>query len=310
MRFLAPVPIHFREAIPIAIVGLMVNIISAWLLSGDHPGHAHGHGHSRGDAHAHHHEHEHHDEAQRLLTASGFVDLAIFEDGVPPRFQLRFSEPGAARGARAPSIETIRADGTRQAFRLADLGDYWESAEEIPEPHAFQAVVRVGDAQYEAVFAEHAHDDPAHEGPAIAALRDNSIRSAYIHVLADAVVSVLAITGLVLARAFGWLWMDPLAGIVGALVIANWSYGLLRDTGGILLDMSPDPAMAEKVRRILESDGDRLVDLHLWRLGPGHLGAVVSVVTTMPRDAAFYRATLRQFQGLSHVTVEVQSAAA
>ena len=103
--------------------------------------------------------------------------------------------------------------------------------------------------------------------------------------------------------------MDPLAGIVGALVIANWSYGLLRDTGGILLDMSPDPAMAEKVRRLIESDGDRLVDLHLWRLGPGHLGAVVSVVTTRPRDAAFYRATLRQFQGLSHVTVEVQSAA-
>jgi cation diffusion facilitator family transporter len=308
LRFLAPVPIHFREAIPIAVVGLFVNIVSAWLLSGDHHGHAHGH------THGHTHGHEHHDEAQRLLTANGFIDLSIFEDGVPPRFQLRFSEPGAARTARAPGIETIRPDGTRQAFSLADRGEYWESTDEIPEPHAFRAVVRTGDAQYEAVFEEHAHDHAAHdhaahEGPAIAALRDNSIRSAYIHVLADAVVSVLAITGLVLARAFGWLWMDPLAGIVGALVIANWSYGLLRDTGGILLDMSPDPAMAEKVRRLIESDGDRLIDLHLWRLGPGHLGAVVSVVTTRSRDAAFYRATLRHFQGLSHVTVEVQSAA-
>ena len=311
MRFLAPVPIHFREAIPIAVVGLIVNIVSAWLLSGDHHGHAHGHshGHSNGGAHSHHHAHESHDEAQRLLTANGYIDLSIFEDGVPPRFQLRFSEPEAARGARAPNIETIRPDGTRQAFSLENRGDYWESNDEIPEPHAFRAVVRAGDAQYEAVFEEYAHVHPEHEGPASAALRDNSIRSAYIHVLADAVVSVLAITGLVLARAFGWLWMDPLAGIVGALVIANWSYGLLRDTGGILLDMSPDPAMAEKVRRLIESDGDRLVDLHLWRLGPGHLGAVVSVVTTRPRDAAFYRATLRQFQGLSHVTVEVQSAA-
>jgi cation diffusion facilitator family transporter len=312
MRFLAPVPIHFREAIPIAVVGLIVNIISAWLLSGDHhgPAHSHAHGHSHGGAHSHQHEHEHDDESQRLLTANGHIDLAIFEDGVPPRFQLRFSEPAAARGAYAPSIETIRPDGTRQAFSLVDRGEHWESAEEIPEPHAFRAVVRVGDAQYEAVFAEHAHDHAAHEGPAIATTRDNSIRSAYIHVLADAVVSVLAITGLVLARFFGWVWMDPLAGIVGALVIANWSYGLVRDTGGILLDMSPDPVMAEKVRRMLEGDGDRLVDLHLWRLGPGHLGAVVSMVTTRSRDAAFYRATLRQFQGLSHVTVEVQSAAA
>jgi cation diffusion facilitator family transporter len=311
MRFLAPVPIHFREAIPIAAVGLLVNIVSAWLLSGDHHGHAHGHahGHSHGGAHSHDHQHGHHDASQRLLTANGYIDLAIFEDGEPPRFQLRFSEPGAARGAHAPSVETVRPDGTRQAFSLTDRGDYWESKDEIPEPHEFRALVRTGDAQYEAVFEEHAHDHVAHEGPAIAALRDNSIRSAYIHVLADAVVSVLAITGLVLARAFGWLWMDPLAGIVGALVIANWSYGLLRDTGGILLDMSPDPTMAAKVRGLIEGDGDRLVDLHLWRLGPGHLGAVVSVVTAKRRDAAFYRAALSRFQGLSHVTVEVQSAA-
>ena len=146
-------------------------------------------------------------------------------------------------------------------------------------------------------------------GPASAALRDNSIRSAYIHVIADAVVSILAITGLLLARTFGWLWMDPLAGIVGAFVIANWSYGLLRDTGGILLDMSPDPALAERLRKTVERDGDRLIDLHLWRLGPGHLGVVVSVVTGKPRDAAFYRAALSRFKSLSHVTVEVTQAA-
>jgi Co/Zn/Cd efflux system component len=73
-------------------------------------------------------------------------------------------------------------------------------------------------------------------------------------VLADAVVSVLAITGLLLARSFGWLWMDPLAGIIGALVIANWSYGLMRDTASVLLDMSPDPAMADRLRSTVESE--------------------------------------------------------
>jgi Co/Zn/Cd efflux system component len=118
-------------------------------------------------------------------------------------------------------------------------------------------------------------------------------------------VSVLVIAGLLLARWFGWLWMDPLAGVIGAGVIASWSYGLIRDTGSILLDMNPDPRMADSLRRTLESDGDKLADLHLWRLGPGHLGAIVSVRTRQPRDAAFYRARLARFKSLSHLTVEV-----
>jgi cation diffusion facilitator family transporter len=126
-----------------------------------------------------------------------------------------------------------------------------------------------------------------------------------VHVLADAAVSVLAIVGLLFARGFGWLWMDPLAGIVGAFVIASWSYRLLRDTGGILLDMNPDHAMTARLRNAIEQDGDRLVDLHLWRLGPGHLGALVTIVTAEGRDCAFYRARLRGFKSLSHVTVEV-----
>ena len=126
-----------------------------------------------------------------------------------------------------------------------------------------------------------------------------------MHVLADAVVSVLAIIGLTLARLFGWVWMDPLAGIVGALVIANWSYRLIRDTGSILLDVNPDEHLTTRIREVIERDGDRLTDLHLWRLGPGHLGAVVSVMTAEARDCDFYRARLRQFASLSHVTVEV-----
>lgn len=198
-RLLSPVPIHFSEAIPIAAVGLLVNIASAWLLSGDHHGHSHGHTHDEHSGHDH--------------------------------------------------------------------GD------------------------------EHA-----------AASRDHNMRAAYVHVIADAAVSVLAIIGLVLAKTFGWLWMDPLAGIVGALVIANWSYGLIRDTGGILVDINTDQRMANKVKAAIEAEGDKLLDLHVWRLGPGHLGAVVSVATNEPqRGAEFYHLVLQRFKGLSHITVEVYS---
>jgi len=194
-RLIAPVPISFNEAIPIAVLGLIVNVVSALLLGGG----SHDHGHSHEHAHAHSHEHAH----------------------------------GRAH-------------------------------------------------------------------------RDNNMRAAVVHVIADAAVSVLVIVGLLLARTFGWLWMDPLAGLIGALVIASWSIALIRDTGAILLDRTPDPGMAEKVRRAIESEGDRVTDLHLWRLGPGHLGAIVSVATSTPREVADYRQKLAHFHDLSHVTVEVQ----
>jgi cation diffusion facilitator family transporter len=201
------------------------------------------------------------------------------------------------------SVTTLRPDGTQQVFALADRGGYLESKEDIPEPHAFKAIVRMPDGEHEVEFEEHEHHDDAHE----AATRDHNIRSAYIHVMADAAVSVLAIIGLVLARALGWLWMDPLAGVIGALVIASWSYGLMRDTGAILLDMNSDQRMAEYVRHAIEDLGDKVVDLHVWRVGPGHMSAVVSVATGKPqRDSRFYHAVLERFKGLSHVTVEVQ----
>ena len=128
-----------------------------------------------------------------------------------------------------------------------------------------------------------------------------------IHVIADAAVSVLVLVGLTLARTFGWLWMDPLAGIVGTCVVASWSYGLIRDTGAILLDMNPDRRMADNLRHAIESEGDRLADLHLWRLGPGHLGAILCVVTPTEKNADYYRAKLARFRSLSHLTIEVKS---
>jgi cation diffusion facilitator family transporter len=124
-------------------------------------------------------------------------------------------------------------------------------------------------------------------------------------VMADAAVSILVIVGLGLGRLLGWVWMDPLAGLVGAIVIASWSYTLIRDTGGVLLDMTPDPDMAENIRMAIERDGDRLCDLHLWRLGPGHIGVIVSIATAMPRAPTFYRERLAPFRSLSHVTIEV-----
>jgi cation diffusion facilitator family transporter len=291
-RIFDPVPIHFAEAIPIACLGLAVNIASAWLLSGgEHHGHSHGHGHG------HSHEGHDHDETHEIATAGGRVMLEVFEDGVPPRFRLR-AESGLALTVQTSSVETVRPDGARQVFALKDEAGYLESIDEIPEPHAFTATVRIGEQNYPVVFEEHEH---AHGSAA----RDNNMRAAVIHVIADAAVSMLVIVGLLLARAFGWLWMDPLAGIIGACVIASWSYGLVRDTGAILLDMNPDKGMATKLREEVEADGDKLADLHLWRLGPGHLGAIVSVVTGKERDADYYRARLARFKSLSHLTIEV-----
>jgi cation diffusion facilitator family transporter len=287
-RIFAPVAIHFVEAIPIACVGLAVNIVSAWLLSGDHH-HGHGPGHA--------HEGHDHDETHPITTDAGVIVLEVFEDGVPPRFRLRV-ETGPALTAQAASVETVRPAGARQLFAMTDQGGYLESVEEIPEPHAFTARVRIGEQVYPVVFEEHEH---AH-GPAA---RDNNMRAAMIHVMADAAVSVFVIVGLLLARTFGWLWMDPLAGIVGAAVIASWSYGLIRDTGAILLDMNPDRRMSKDLRQVVESEGDQIADLHLWRLGPGHLGAIISVITRHARQADYYRARFARFRTLSHLTVEV-----
>lgn len=296
-RLIQPVPIHFAEAIPIAVLGLGVNIASAWLLSGGGH-HHHGHGHSHGHAHDHHG----HDDEHLIETDAGAVRLTVFEDGVPPVFRMH----GESLSAQPVRIETVRPDGARQVFTMVARGDRLESVDTIPEPHAFVAHVYIGDQNHPVTFEEDDHGAHDHG----AAHRDNNMRAAVIHVLADAAVSVMVIVGLLLARAFGWLWMDPLAGIVGAVVIASWSLGLVRDTGAILLDMVPDRRIADDVRKAVEVEGDHVEDLHLWRLGPGHLGAIVSVDTATDRGPEFYRARLARFPTLSHVTVEVHRHAA
>ena len=297
VRLLAPIPIHFAEAIPIAILGLVVNVASAWLLSGDEHSHGHAHGHPHGA-----HEHHAHGAASKEIAApGGAVMLSIFEDGVPPRFRIEPGSSGLMPPAHAAALTTVRPDGSRQQFRFSQQRGYLESTEAVPEPHAFQALVTLPSSEQSVEFEEHDHGDQ-HALDS----RDHNMRAAYVHVIADAAVSVLAIIGLTLAKLFGWMWMDPVAGIVGALVIANWSYGLIRDTGSILLDICPSDTIEKKVRAAIDFAGDQLLDLHVWRLGPGHFGAVVSLCSQVAqREPLFYHEIFQRFQGLSHITVEV-----
>ncbi len=191
VRLLNPVPISFDQATVIAIIGLGVNLASAWLLRDDH-GHEHVHEHD----HEHSHRHHHH---------------------------------------------------------------------------------------------------------------DHNLRAAYVHVLADALTSVLAIVALLTGRFFGWYWMDPMMGIVGAAVIAVWAYRLLRSSGAVLLDTVTDPQLAGQIKRRLEVGTDRVADLHLWRLGPGHAGVIAAIVADEPESPDRYKARLRDLSGLSHVTIEVHA---
>ncbi|WP_287952621.1 CDF family Co(II)/Ni(II) efflux transporter DmeF [Diaphorobacter sp.] len=198
LRLTNPVPIRFEQAIAVAVIGLVVNLVSARLLHGGQ-GHHH-HGHDRG--HDHHH-------------------------------------------------------------------------------------------------ADHDHGRHGH---------DNNLRAAYLHVLADALTSVLAIAALLVGRSYGWLWADPAMGVVGALVIARWSWGLIRDAGGVLLDAPAEgPQVRQEIEDILSATGDTLKDLHVWQIGPGHFAAIVSVASATPQPAQHYKALLLPVHELSHVTVEVQA---
>lgn len=193
LRLAQPVPIAYGEAVAIAVIGLIVNLMCAWLLRDDHQHHHGAHDHGDHDGRDHHHGHS-----------------------------------------------------------------------------------------------------------------DSNLRAAYVHVLADAATSVLAIVSLGLAWSFRWTWIDPLVGIIGAAVIATWAWGLIRDAGAVLLDVVPDPRAVAEIRSRLETDGDRVSDLHLWQIGPGHRAAVVSIVSDRPQAPSVYKGRLAGVHGLSHVSVEVE----
>jgi cation diffusion facilitator family transporter len=215
-RLFHPVRIAFNEAIPIAVIGLGVNLLSAWLLKDDHD-------HDHGGAHGH--------------------------------------------------------------------GDHGKPRHHVERQHE-----------------EHDHDhghDHEHEHGHDHGHRDLNLRAAYVHVLADAAVSVLAIVGLIAGKTLGWIWMDAVMGLAGALVIANWSWGLVRAAGSILLDMRPGDPLVNAIRKRLEVGDDRIADLHVWQIGPGHHAAAVSILCPQPEHAQVYRQRLAGVAGLSHVTVEI-----
>ena len=135
---------------------------------------------------------------------------------------------------------------------------------------------------------------------------DLNLRAAYMHVLTDAFTSVLAITALTGGKFFGWAWLDPVVGIVGSVVVFSWSYTLIRDTSGILLDRTPPSSdLPDEIRRAVESDGDSVVtDLHVWQVGTGKFAAMVSIVAHEPKSCDSYRALLRGYHELVHVTIE------
>ena len=136
---------------------------------------------------------------------------------------------------------------------------------------------------------------------------DNNLRAAFVHVMADAATSVLAIAALVVAMVSQWVWADPAVGIVGSLVIASWAVGLMRASGAVLLDVNADRNLEGIIRSRIETKGDRVTDLHLWQVGPGHRAAVISVISDHPLPPAAYKRRLGGLRGLSHITIEVET---
>ncbi|MEJ2405568.1 MAG: CDF family Co(II)/Ni(II) efflux transporter DmeF [Candidatus Thiodiazotropha sp.] len=135
---------------------------------------------------------------------------------------------------------------------------------------------------------------------------DHNLRAAYMHVLADAMTSVLAIVALTAGKTLGWNWLDPVMGIVGAVIITRWSYGLVKQTGPILLDANIDADYRRAIRNTIENDSDnRVSDLHVWRVGANHYAAIIALVTHTPKTAEHYKGLLRDFHRLVHVTIEV-----
>lgn len=197
--------IDVRTALAVAVVGLAVNVVSAWLLHGAEEGHGH-----------HHHGHDHHDDDHH---------------------------------------------------------------------------------------GHHHHHDPGEPRPAS---HDLNLRAAYVHVLADALTSVLAIGALLAALWLGWWWLDPLVGVAGAVVIGVWAVGLLRESGAVLLDREMDHPLARRIREDIESDGDaKVADLHVWRVGRDKFAAIACIVADAPQDPAVYRARLARHHQLAHLSLEV-----
>jgi len=157
-----------------------------------------------------------------------------------------------------------------------------------------------------AVLLHGRHDHPDQQANSHNHRHDHNLRAAYLHVLADALTSILAIVALTFGKYFGWNWLDSLMGIVGALLITRWSYGLLKDTSSILLDKNISLERTNDIIKTIESDSDnRVADIHIWKVGPADYAALITLVTQFPKNSDHYKQLLNKFSELSHITIEV-----
>lgn len=262
-----------------------------------------------------------------IVAGLVFGSIALFADG------LHMAGHVAVLGAAAYAYSFARrhAAAERYSFGTGKVGDLvafasaillgsiaigvlYESSHRLfaPQAIAFREALVVAVAGFGVNLlcarllwhGDHGHEHGDHEHAHHHA--DHNLQAAYLHLVTDVLTSALVIAALLSGQFLGWVWMDPVMGIAGALVILNWSRGLSQRTGKVLLDATP--SVAEDVRRAVEEDADnRIVDLHVWRVGPGHLAAILTVVTREPRPPAYYKSLLASIPGLSHITVEVQA---
>ena len=254
-----------------------------------------------------------------IATGLAFGSMALLADGI--HMATHVGALGLA--AAAYWLARRHAHDTRFSFGSGKFGDLaafasaivlgllsvgvaFESVRRLLAPVSVRyeeaLIIAVIGLAVNIVSAAILHDPHEHH----AEHRDHNLRAAYLHVLADAATSVLAIVALASGLLFGVGWADPLVGIVGALVIASWAYGLTRDSALVLLDAEDDPGMAKDIRRLAEREvGGKVFDLHLWRLGPGHRGLIISVAGDQT-DGERLKAVLRtHYPSLSHITVEL-----
>lgn len=151
----------------------------------------------------------------------------------------------------------------------------------------------------------HAHDEHDHHAHHH---HDHNLRAAYLHVIADALTSVLAIVALLAGKYYGWGWLDSVMGFVGALIILTWAWGLIKETSPVLLDQGIDEHYLQAIQDTLEEDGEcRVSDIHIWRISPSHHAAIIVLVTRYPRSPSYYKTLLASFVHLDHITVEVNA---
>jgi cation diffusion facilitator family transporter len=261
-----------------------------------------------------------------ILAGSVFGSMALLADGwhmgthvaafMITIFAYRYARKHADNPAYAfgtGKVSVLGGFASAVALAVVALVMLIESMQRIIDPHTIQfneaiAVASLG-LLVNVISAFLLKDDHHHDhGDHHHHHHDHNLRAAYLHVLADALTSLLAIIALVSGKYFGWDWLDPIMGIVGAVIITRWSYGLIKQTSPILLDGSIEEKYQTAVKETIEKDSDNQIsDIHIWKVGANHYAAIISLVTHFPKSTEYYKELLNDFHKLSHITIEVNA---